>query len=129
MTPISGTVIDISENRDTQSCESLINNTFTEKTIEKVKTISMDMWKPFMNTAKKLLSSSKIIHDRFHLVKYLNEAIDKVRKREVKQHEELKETRFVFLKYPENLTEKQRITFEEKAKANYEINRAWQVKE
>lgn len=127
--PISGVVIDISENRDSKSCKTLINSIFTNKTKDKVKTVSMDMWKPYMNTVKQLLPKSRIVHDRFHLVKYLNEAIDKVRRREVKKHVELKESRYVFLKNPENLTEKQRIKFEEISKANYEVSRAWQVKE
>ncbi len=127
--PISGIVIDVSEDRDTLSCEKLINETFTGETIRKVKTVSIDMWKPFMNTVSKLLPDSKIVHDRFHLVKYLNEAIDKVRRREVKTHAELKESRYVFLKNQNNLTEKQRIKFEELSKANYEVSKAWRVKE
>lgn len=127
--PISGVVINVSEDRDTSSCEKLIKETFTDETIEKVKTVSMDMWKPFLNTAKKLLPGSKIVHDRFHLVKYLNEAIDKVRRREVKKHEELKEARYIFLKNQDNLSEKQRIKFDELSKANYEVSKAWRVKE
>ena len=127
--PISGVIIDISEDRDTKSSKSLIAKVITNENADKVKTVSMDMWKPYMNAVGKLLPKANIIHDRFHLVKYLNEAIDKVRKREVKKHDDLKETKYVFLKNPENLTEKQRIKFEEISKVNYEVSRAWQVKE
>ena len=63
----------------------------------------MDMWKAFMNTAKEILPQASIVHDRFHLVKYLNEAIDKVRRREVKTNEELNTSRYALLKNPENL--------------------------
>ena len=127
--PIAGLVIDVSEDRNTKSCEELITNTISKENLAKVETVSMDMWKPYMNTVKSILPDSKIVHDRFHLVQYLNKAIDAVRRREVKQHELLKNSRYAFLKNPENLTEKQRIKFEEISNANYEISRAWRIKE
>ena len=87
------------------------------------------MWKAFMNGCKEKLPQAKVVHDRFHLVKYLNEAIDKVRRREVKVHDDLKHSRYALLKNKENLTEKQRIKFEAIQSANYEVSRAWQVRE
>jgi len=68
-------------------------------------------------------------HDNFHLVGYLNKAVDKVRRREVKQHEELKNTKYIYLKDQLNLTEKQRIKFESIKGANYEVSKAWLIKE
>ncbi len=127
--PISGIVIDVSENRDYNSCEQLLKSAIKEEHLEKVNTVSMDMWKPYMNATKEMLPVAEIIHDRFHLVKYLNDAVDKVRRREVKQHEELKNTKYIFLKNPENQTEKQRIKFESISNSNYEVSRAWRVKE
>src|SRR5690606_37960810 len=61
--------------------------------------------------------------------KYLNDAIDQVRRREVKQHQDLKHSRYALLKNPENLTDRQRIHFEAIADANYEVSKAWQVRE
>jgi transposase len=34
------------------------------------------MWEAFINTVREELSDSKLCHDKFHLVKYLNEAVD-----------------------------------------------------
>jgi len=127
--PVSGVVINVSEDRDSKSCKALIESSIKQEYRDKVKTISMDMWKPFMNVAKNKLPMAEIIHDRFHLVKYLNDAVDKVRRREVKKHEELKHTRYIFLKNPETQTEKQRIKFESISQSNYEVSRAWRVKE
>lgn len=56
--------------------------------------------------------NAQIVHDRFNLVKYLNKTFDKVRRRGVKQDQELKYSRYTLLKNPENLTEKQYIKFE-----------------
>ncbi len=52
-----------------------------------------------------------------------------MRRREVKEHEELKESRYALLKNKENLTGKQRIKFEEIRKANFEVSRAWEARE
>jgi transposase len=52
-----------------------------------------------------------------------------VRRREVKCHEEIKNSRYALLKNPENLTEKQRIKFESIRDANYEVSRAWLIRE
>jgi len=127
--PISGVVINVTENRDYSSCERVLTELMKKEYLEKVKTVTIDMWKPYLNAIRTLLPNTQIIHDKFHLVKYLNDAVDKVRRREVKKHEDLKNTKYIFLKNPENQTEKQRIKFESISKANYEVSRAWQVKE
>lgn len=41
----------------------------------------------------------------------------------------MKNSRYALLKNPENLTERQRIHFEAIADANYEVSKAWQVRE
>jgi transposase len=127
--PGSGCVLDVEEDRTKEACKKLLSNSLTTEQLSKVSAISMDMWKAFIQTAQEILPNASIVHDRFHLVKYLNEAIDKVRRREVKQHQELKNSRYALLKNPENLTERQRIHFEAIADANYEVSKAWQVRE
>ena len=127
--PSSGCVLEVEEDRTKESCKKLLNKSLTEEQQAKVATISMDMWKAYISTAKEVLPQAEIVHDRFHLVKYLNEAIDKVRRREVKQHEELKDSRYALLKNQINLTEKQRIKFDAITGANYEVSKAWQVRE
>ena len=127
--PISGIVVEVSEDRDYKSCKNLLKSAVKQEHIGKVKTVCMDMWKAYMNATKDLLPNAEIIHDRFHLVQYLNDAVDKVRRREVKRNEELKNTKYIFLKNPENQTEKQRIKFEAISNSNYEVSRAWMVKE
>lgn len=124
-----GRVLEVEENRTKKACQKLIEKGLTEKQREQVKRISMDMWEWFQVAAQEKLPQAEIVHDKFHLIKYLNEAIDKVRRREVKEHVELKESRYALLKNEENLTEKQRIKFEEIRAANYEVSKAWQARE
>jgi len=127
--PRSGCIIDIEEGRTKESVRKLLDNSLTEQQQVAIQTISMDMWKAYLSVSKEKLPNAEIVHDRFHLVKYLNDAIDKVRKREVKDNEELRNSRYALLKNPENLTEKQRIKFDAIRQANYEVSRAWQVRE
>jgi transposase len=124
-----GRVLEVEENRTKKACRKLIEKGLTEKQKGHVKRISMDMWEGFQVAAQEKLPEAEIVHDKFHLIKYLNEAIDKVRRREVKEHQELKESRYALLKNEENLTEKQRIKFEAIRAANYEVSKAWQARE
>ena len=127
--PYGANVIDVVEGRTKQSVRELLDKSLTKQQQENIKTISMDMWKTYIWVAKEKLPNASIVHDRFHLVKYLNTAVDKVRRREVKDNEELKNSRYALLKNQENLTEKQRIKFDAIKQANYEVSKAWQIKE
>ncbi len=127
--PHSGCVIDLVEGRTKESVTKLFNHTLSEEQQRQVKTMSMDMWKAFISVTREKMPNAEIVHDRFHLVKYLNEAIDKVRRREVKTQEDLKNSRYALLKNKVNLTEKQRLKFEAITAANYEVSKAWRVRE
>ena len=89
----------------------------------------MDMGRAYIHAIKDTLPGSHIYFDKFHLIKYLNEAVDQVRRREVKKEEGLKNTRYIWLKDHQNLTEKQRLTFETIDRANYKTAMAWRIKE
>lgn len=127
--PNSGVVIDLCEDRTKKATKELLSSVITKENRGKVETISVDMWRAYLESINDILPNTKVVHDRFHLVKYLNEAIDKVRRREVKDHEELKDSRYALLKNKENLTEKQRIKFESIQGANFEVSKAWRIRE
>jgi transposase len=127
--PTSGIVIDVCEDRTKEATKDLLSSVISEDNRAKVMTISADMWKAYLVSINEILPKAKVVHDRFHLIKYLNEAIDKVRRREVKDHEELKNSRYALLKNQENLTEKQRIKFKSIQGANFEVSKAWLIRE
>jgi transposase len=54
-----------------------------------IELVVMDMWKAFRNSAEKNIPQAAILFDKFHVVKHLNESLDRVRKDE---HKRLKET-------------------------------------
>jgi transposase len=128
--PQTGFILDVEEDRTLKATIKLLNMVLSKQQQKQVKTISVDMWKAYLRAAEKQLPNSEVAHDRFHLVKYLNHAIDKVRRKEVKaQGELLKHSRYVLLKNPDNLTEKQQLKFASIAQANLEVSKAWTVRE
>jgi transposase len=94
-----------------------------------INSVSVDMWKPYLNTVKSVLPNAALVHVRFHLVKYLNETIDKVRRREVVNNEVLKMSRYALLKNQENLTDKQKEKFNLIKDSNLQVAKAWHIKE
>jgi transposase len=80
--PSFGCVIDVEEDRTKESYKRLFNKSLAGKQVENVVTINVNMWKSYIKTAKEILPIASLVHDIFHLVKYLNDAIDKVRRRE-----------------------------------------------
>ncbi len=127
--PKSGAVIDVAEGRDQQAAISLLMNTFTEKQRKAVNSVSLDMWKPYINAVNTVFPNAELVHDKFHLVAYLNKSIDQVRRREAKQHDELKNSRYALLKNTCNLTERQREKFEQIKASNLQVSQAWHIKE
>ena len=77
------------------------------------------MWEAYQNTVKSELPNATYVLDRFHLIKYLNSAIDQTRRKEVLDNPELKKTRFSLLKNPENLSANQNKQFQLISAGNY----------
>ncbi len=127
--PQNGAVLDVSHGRTKESVKKVINDTFNREEKQDIQTVSTDMWEPFITTTKEESPNAKLCHDKFHLVKYLNEAVDSVRRKETKTQEALRNSRYIWLKDHANLTEKQRLKFEAINNTNYETARAWRIKE
>jgi transposase len=127
--PSTGHIVDVSEGRTKISCKELLNKNLSYEQKEQVEKVSVDMWDAFNNSVKEILPKSKIVHDRFHLIQYLNKAVDSVRRREVKIHQELKNSRYALLKNQHNLTLKQHFKFEEVLSLNTRVALAWRLKE
>ena len=127
--PDAGCILDVVQGRDKQASKRLFNQVLTDEQKSRVESVSMDMWKPYIDTVSSELPHAEPIHDRFHMVKHLNEAIDQVRRKEVKKYEELKQTRYLWLKGQDKLTDKQWMKFKWINEMNYEVCFAWRVKE
>lgn len=101
---------------------------------EMVEAVAMDMWEPFVQAIQAQLPEAEVVHDKYHVSAYLNEAVDQVRRQEHKALQEegdqtLTGTRQLWLVNPENFTEEQSAQFKKLVKVNLKVGRAWAAKE
>ncbi|MDX1909329.1 MAG: ISL3 family transposase [Bacteroidia bacterium] len=97
---------------------------------EAVKTVTMDMSPSFIAGAEAHLPDAGIVFDRLHIVKQLNEALDKVRRSEQAQHkEELKKTRYLWLRNNPQLKPDQQARVATLAEAYPTLGQAYRLKE
>jgi transposase len=81
---------------------------------EKVSEVSQDMSEAFLKGTLTYLSKAEITFDRYHVRSHLSKAVDEVRREESKHHKALlKNTRYMWLKRPAKLTERQRDLLDE----------------
>src|SRR5258708_16738856 len=69
----------------------------------------MDLWKAFRNSANRHAPEAAILFDKFHVIRHLGEAIDKVRKTEYarvtgSKRKFIKSQKYVFLSNRKNLS-------------------------
>ena len=73
-----------------------------------IKVVCCDMWKTYLSIAKECFPNATTVIDRFHVVKALNEVLDKLRKklrREFKQEDCFKDIKWKLFKRPENCSQ------------------------
>lgn len=97
-------------------------------TPENVTDITCDMSMGFTTGIKKAFKNSKITYDKFHVMKVINEAVDKVRKAEISEQPILKQSRYVWLKNKSNLKEEQKQKLQKMSKMNLKTGKAYRLK-
>ena len=107
----------------------------TDEVRGSIRFVCSDMWQPYLNVIAEQVRQAVHVLDRFHIMKKMNEAIDKVRRSETRQLEEdgyepvLKHSRWCLLKRRENLTEKQTVKLAELLKYNLKSVRSYLLRE
>ena len=96
---------------------------------DKVTDISCDMSPAFIKGVKEAFPKAHITFDKFHIIKLINEAVDSVRRSEVKTVPELRGSRFSILKNENNLTAKQKQTRLSLSKMDLKTMRALRMRE
>jgi transposase len=95
---------------------------------EAIEEVCIDMSPAFIKGATENLPNAAITFDRFHAVKIVNDAVDKVRRAERKAHAVLKGTRYIWLRNPENLSDHQRATLDALPTRTLKTARAYQIR-
>ena len=126
-------VLDVVEERTTEAADQLWE-TLSPEQKQTVEAVAVDMWEPFIRTIEKQVPNADIVHDKFHVSKYLGEAVDKVRRQEHKElmaqgDETLKGTRQLWLYNPQNFSPEQVEEFSALKDLQLKVARAWAAKE
>jgi len=80
----------------------------------RVSEVCQDMSEAFLKGTRTHLSAAEVTFDRYHVRSHLSKAVDEVRREESKhQRDLLKNTRYMWLKRPAKLTDKQRDLLDE----------------
>ena len=101
----------------------------------KLKFVCSDMWQAYLKVIAKKVPHALHVLDRFHVMQKMSKAIDKVRAEEARQMKEdgyeplLKGSRWLLLKRPENLTEKEVVKLSDLVQYNLRSVRSRLMKE
>ena len=126
-------VLDLVPERKLDAAVSLLQ-TLTPSQRASVRAVAMDMWPAFMSAANQCLSQADIVHDKFHVAKYLGEAVDAVRKQEHRSLAKvgtspLTGSKWSWLKkYPDGRSA-EAVSFRALNQLNLKTSRAWCIKE
>jgi transposase len=131
----AGSVEYVGEDRKQTSLEEYYQRLSVEQR-EAIEAIAMDMWEPYIQATHAYVSDAaeKIVFDRFHLMGYLSQAVDTVRKQEHRERlaagdETLKGTKYLWLYSRENVPDSRRQEFTTLRHLELKVGRAWAIKE
>jgi transposase len=101
-----------------------------KETADKIRLAVMDMWKPFRLSTRRHAPQAAILFDKFHILRHLGEALDKIRKAEYgrlagPQRRFIKGQQYVLLSHKENLTTEGRRNLQLLLKVNKRLNTAY----
>lgn len=124
----------IGEGREKKTLDAFFDWLGEERTAG-LQFVCSDMWKGYVTVIRQRAQAAIHILDRYHLVAMLNKALDLVRAKEVKKlaaeglEPVLTRSRWLLLKRPENLTDKQGVSLKELLRYNLRTVRAYILKE
>ena len=130
---VSGRVVWAGKDRKVKTLLRFFRQLGPERAAQ-LEAISADMWEPYLIVLRRKAPQARIIFDRFHIVRHLNDAVTQVRQQLIRNADpqtrrDLKNTRFPVLKLPQNRTLRDRRVLEEQVRANRKLYRAMLLKD
>lgn len=121
------------ENRSEASMDLFFEELGTKKS-RKIRLAVMDMWKAFEISTRRHAPQAAILYDKFHVMRHLNDALDKVRKSEYarlagENRQFIKGQKYTLLSHWKNLSVDGRVALKTLFKANKRLNTAYLLKE
>ena len=131
----AATVEYIGEERKETSLSTYFDG-FPQESREQIEAISLDMWPAYIKACRDKVpeADGKMVFDRFHIMRHVLEAVDKVRKQEHKALQAtgdttLSKSKYLWLTNPQNMTDEAWARFSELQNVELKTGRAWALKE
>ena len=126
-------VLEVVEHRTQASAEQALHALPAEQ-LARIKVVALDMWPAFMGAASVAVPQADLVHDRFHVMKHLNDGVDKVRKEERAELSDssrdwLTGRKYLFLKNPADWKTEEKQCFQELRRKDLKVTRAWGLRE
>jgi transposase len=110
--------------------------------LEKIEEVSIDLWRPYKNLVEKLMPNAQVVADRFHVMKQVNDELDRQRKHQKREAEKnknqgnnqeilagLTKSKYALLKNENSLNEKQILKLEQVKKVSPFLGKMHELKE
>jgi transposase len=130
-----GKVLHVADERKKASLKSYYD-TLSDAQKTGIESVSMDMWPAYIKATLENIPNAdkKIAFDKFHVARYLGDALDKVRKQEHKElmsegWEDLKGSKYDWLTNVGNLSRKRQRSFKLLRASTLKTARAWAIKD
>jgi transposase len=104
------------------------------KKSKRIRLAVMDMWKPFRNVIEDRAPQAAVLYDKFHVIRHLNDALDRIRKSEYgrlsgRDRRFIKGQKYTLLTRKDNLSLEGRKALKTLLAANKRLNTAYVLKE
>ena len=135
LTDVSGSrVLNLVRGRTQEAAQELLETTLSQEQRASVQAVAMDMWPAYMGAVRETLPKASIVHDKFHVVKYLNESVDQVRRREHRAmsaagFSPLVGTKYSWMRNFKDKRSSEAVQFRALHQMNLKTSRAWTIKE
>lgn len=103
---------------------------------EQVQEVSVDMWGGFPKVVQEIFTNARLVFDRFHVMKYVNKDLNKVRKqvegndkKKSKKAKTIKGSKFILLKNNVDLKDHEREQLEQILSQSKRLRLAYELKE
>jgi transposase len=124
----------VGEDRTEEAVRKFFTEEMGARRCATLRVVCMDMWAAYAKLVREHAPNAQILFDRFHIVKHLNEAVEEVRRSEMrrlslKERVVFKRSRWLLLKNPWNLNPDQKERLSTLVRWNAPIVRAYYLKE
>ena len=96
---------------------------------ENIQAVCVDMSASYRAGVETHLPWAEITFDEFHVIQLVNQAVDTVRRQELKSNSALKRSRYLWLKDKHAWSDRQILQFDDLKRLNLKTHRAFQLKE